>query len=205
MSRFPDYRPRRLRRTPALRRLVRETRLDPAAFVLPLFVRSGTGVRAPVSSMPGVAQTSVDELLRDAEALIAPQCVAKGLALTVAPCPAGAAARADADKLQQILLNLLSNAVKFTPSGGQVTIECVAVASGVVLHVRDTGIGIPDDKLAHVFEAFVQLDQRLTRVAEGIGLGLAVSRELARGEGGALAAEGIVSPGSTFPLTLAAA
>ena len=68
MSRFPDHRPRRLRRTPALRRLVRETRLDPASFVLPLFVRSGRGVRVPVGSMPGVAQTSVDELLRDAEA-----------------------------------------------------------------------------------------------------------------------------------------
>jgi porphobilinogen synthase len=65
---FPTYRPRRLRRTSALRRLVRETRLDPAGFVLPLFVRSGENVRRPVGSMPGVAQTSVDELMRDAEA-----------------------------------------------------------------------------------------------------------------------------------------
>jgi porphobilinogen synthase len=61
------HRPRRLRRTPALRRLVRETRLEPADFVLPLFVRSGTNVRAPVASMPGCAQTSVDEMVRDAE------------------------------------------------------------------------------------------------------------------------------------------
>ncbi len=58
---------RRLRRTEALRRMVRETRLDPAQFIWPLFVRSGTGVRAPIGSMPGVAQTSVDEMLRDAE------------------------------------------------------------------------------------------------------------------------------------------
>ena len=57
---IPIHRPRRLRRTAALRRLVRETRLDPAALVLPLFVRPGEGVRTPVSSMPGVAQTSVD-------------------------------------------------------------------------------------------------------------------------------------------------
>src|SRR5688500_17024317 len=62
----PLHRPRRLRRTAALRRLVRETRLDPANLVLPLFVRPGTGVRTPVASMPGVAQTSVDELLVDA-------------------------------------------------------------------------------------------------------------------------------------------
>src|SRR5688500_1999914 len=61
-------RPRRLRRTAALRRLARETRLDAAQLVLPLFVRPGIGLRQPVGSMPGVFQTSVDELLRDAEA-----------------------------------------------------------------------------------------------------------------------------------------
>jgi len=66
MPSFPSYRPRRLRRTDALRRLVRETRLEPSQFVLPLFVRSGAGVRLPIESMPGVAQTSVDELLIDA-------------------------------------------------------------------------------------------------------------------------------------------
>jgi len=66
MPSYPSYRPRRLRRTEALRRLVRETWLQPSQLVLPLFVRSGTGVRQPIESMPGVAQTSVDELLRDA-------------------------------------------------------------------------------------------------------------------------------------------
>jgi porphobilinogen synthase len=65
---FPRARPRRLRRTAALRRLVRETWLAPSQLVLPVFVRSGRGVRQPVGSMPGVAQTSVDEMLRDAEA-----------------------------------------------------------------------------------------------------------------------------------------
>jgi porphobilinogen synthase len=64
---------RRLRRIDALRRMVRETRLDPAQFIWPLFVRSGTGVRAPIGSMPGVAQTSVDEMLRDAEKAVAAQ------------------------------------------------------------------------------------------------------------------------------------
>jgi len=68
MPSFPAYRPRRLRRTAALRALVRETRLAAAQLVLPLFARSGEGVRRPVGSMPGVAQLSVDELLREAEA-----------------------------------------------------------------------------------------------------------------------------------------
>ena len=68
MPSFPSYRPRRLRRSEALRSLVRETQLSPSQFVLPLFARAGTGVRTPVSSMAGVSQTSVDELLRDATA-----------------------------------------------------------------------------------------------------------------------------------------
>jgi porphobilinogen synthase len=63
---FPSYRPRRLRRTDALRRLVRETWLNPSQLVLPVFVRSGKGIRQPVGSMPGVDQTSVDEMLEDA-------------------------------------------------------------------------------------------------------------------------------------------
>ena len=67
----PLVRPRRLRRTEALRRVVRETRLDPAQFLWPLFVRGGTGIRTPIGSMPGVEQTSVDELLRDAERAVA--------------------------------------------------------------------------------------------------------------------------------------
>ena len=71
MPSFPEYRPRRLRRTPALRALVRETLLAPSQLVLPLFVRSGEGVRQPVSSMKGVDQTSVDQLLVDARAAAA--------------------------------------------------------------------------------------------------------------------------------------
>jgi porphobilinogen synthase len=68
MSSFPEYRPRRLRRTAALRNLVRESWLRPSQLVLPLFVRSGEGIRQSVEAMPGVSQTSVDELLRDARA-----------------------------------------------------------------------------------------------------------------------------------------
>jgi len=68
MSSFPNYRPRRLRRTAALRNLVRETHLAPAQLVLPVFVRAGKKLRKAVESMPGINQTSVDEMLRDAEA-----------------------------------------------------------------------------------------------------------------------------------------
>ncbi|HUE97411.1 MAG TPA: porphobilinogen synthase [Longimicrobiaceae bacterium] len=67
MSGYPDYRPRRLRRSVGLRQLTRETRLQPSDLILPLFVTEGVGVRKPVESMPGVYQTSVDEVLRDGE------------------------------------------------------------------------------------------------------------------------------------------
>ena len=63
---FPEHRPRRLRKTAALRRLVRETRLSADQFILPLFVRSGARIRKPIEAMPGVAQTSIDEMLVDA-------------------------------------------------------------------------------------------------------------------------------------------
>lgn len=66
MPNYPHYRPRRLRRTPALRRLVRETHLAPSQLVLPLFVRPGNGIRTPIQAMPGANQTSVDELIVDA-------------------------------------------------------------------------------------------------------------------------------------------
>ncbi|MEO5567655.1 MAG: porphobilinogen synthase [Gemmatimonadaceae bacterium] len=71
---FPENRPRRLRKTAPLRRLVRETRLSPEQLILPMFVRSGQGIRNPIAAMPGVAQTSIDEMLLDAQ-----ECVALGV------------------------------------------------------------------------------------------------------------------------------
>ncbi|HEU4884833.1 MAG TPA: PAS domain-containing sensor histidine kinase [Longimicrobium sp.] len=110
--------------------------------------------------------------------------------------------RADRDKVQQIVLNLLSNAVKFTPPGGLVTVDADAEAGRARLHVHDTGIGIPADKVASVFEPFVQVDVSRTRRAEGSGLGLAISRDLARGMAGDLHARSVEGRGSTFTLTL---
>ncbi|HEX5076120.1 MAG TPA: ATP-binding protein, partial [Gemmatimonadaceae bacterium] len=116
-------------------------------------------------------------------------------------------AYADREKVQQILLNLLSNATKFTPADGSVTVTgSAAGARGehVRLVVRDTGVGIPAERLAQVFEPFVQVDDSHARRAEGTGLGLAISRDLARGMGGDLTAESEVGVGSAFALTLPA-
>ena len=91
--------------------------------------------------------------------------------------------RADRDRLMQVLLNLLSNAVKFTPAGGEVRVVVADRSDRVELAVEDNGIGIEPERIEGLFAPFVQLDGALTRARHGAGLGLAISRELARGMG----------------------
>ncbi|MEM6326503.1 MAG: response regulator [Bacteroidota bacterium] len=116
----------------------------------------------------------------------------------------------DPMRLRQILLNLLSNAVKFTDVG-EIVVEVSreeAVQDGeipLVLHVRDTGIGIPEDQLDRLFESFSQVDSSTTRRFGGTGLGLTISRRLATMMGGSLEVESTVGDGSTFTLRLALA
>jgi signal transduction histidine kinase len=160
-------------------------------------IETGT-VRYDMVSVP------VAEALAEAEALVVPQVRARGLTCLVGGCDPALRVRADPEKLQQILLNLLTNAIKFTEPGGEVRVECAARGDRVEIAVRDTGIGIASDKLSQVFEPFVQVDQRLTRQNEGVGLGLAISRDLARGMEGDLAAESEPGVGSRFVLTLPA-
>ena len=145
---------------------------------------------------------SIAQLFEDADALTRPQAEAKGIVLTVEMPPSDASALGEKDKAQQVLVNLLSNAVKFTPRGGRITVSCVLDAESIRLCVADSGVGIPADSLDRAFEPFVQLETGLTRRAEGAGLGLAISRRLARLMGGDLTAESEVGQGSTFTLTL---
>jgi signal transduction histidine kinase len=119
-----------------------------------------------------------------------------------APCPPGLAAVADREKLRQIALNLLSNAIRCTPAGGAVTLEAEADGDAVAVRVRDTGIGIPAERQAEIFEPFVQLDRSLTQTRDGVGLGLAISRDLARGMGGELSVCSRPGEGATFTLRL---
>jgi PAS domain S-box-containing protein len=153
-----------------------------------------------------VADVAVREALAEAEALVAPQARAKGLALGADDCPGDLTASADPEKLRQVLVNLLSNAVKFTAARGdepgRITVACTADGGRVRIAVADTGIGIAADKLDAVFEPFVQVRADLTRTAEGTGLGLAISRDLARGMGGELTVTSTEGVGSTFTLTL---
>ena len=150
------------------------------------------------------ATVPVDEVVRDVSSMVQPQLEAKEMHYAVTVYPPQLAVRADRDRLQQILLNLLSNAVKFTPEGGRIAVTATAHddTRNVVICVHDTGRGIPQDKLEKIFEPFVQVDAKHTRAAEGVGLGLAISRDLARGMGGDLTAESEEGVGSTLLLTL---
>ncbi|MEJ7811738.1 MAG: ATP-binding protein [Gemmatimonadaceae bacterium] len=155
-----------------------------------------------------LADVVLDEALTTSEALAAPQARAKRIALEYARRDAALVARADAEKLRQIVVNLLSNAVKFTEAGGAITLTGEAgPADGagdptVVVRVADTGCGIAVDQRDRVFEPFVQVDASHARSHEGVGLGLAISRDLARGMGGDLTLESEEGKGSVFTLTL---
>jgi len=136
--------------------------------------------------------------------LIAPQMEQKEIDYHLEACDESLAVYADVEKLQQIVLNLLSNAVKFTPAGGRITIAAGPRVLGneVEIRVRDTGIGIPREKIETIFEPFVQLDRGLTRRSEGTGLGLAISRDLARAMHGDLVVQSEEGKGAEFVLTL---
>jgi signal transduction histidine kinase len=150
-----------------------------------------------------IAPVSVREVLARAEELVAPQVRGRGLTLSMDGCAQELMARADPEKMRQIIVNLLSNAVKFTDPGGRITLSCGEVDGGrVCVAVRDTGIGIPPEKQGAIFEPFVQVRSDLARTAEGTGLGLAISRDLARGMEGELEVESAPGAGSTFILTL---
>ena len=113
--------------------------------------------------------------------------------------------RADERRLQQVLNNLLSNAVKFTHAGGTVTVTAsIDPADGLVVAVRDTGIGIPGDDIERVFEPFTQLDSSLARRFQGAGLGLYVARALVVGHGGELTLHSAPGEGTVAELRLPA-
>jgi len=147
------------------------------------------------------------EVVREIAPMVEPQIAAKGLAFAVEVAD-DRVVLADREKLKQVFVNLLSNAAKFTPPGGRVRLSCPrrhdgTHPSGVAfIAVRDSGIGIPRERLEQVFDPFVQVDTSASRRAAGTGLGLAISRDLVRGMGGELRARSEEGRGSTFTVAL---
>lgn len=145
----------------------------------------------------------VASLLDSLEELVRPQVDAKTLAYAAAGDRSDLIARGDPEKVRQVLLNLVTNAVKFTDPGGRISVECDGDDANVRIVVRDTGRGIPEEHLARIFDPFVQIDrERTPKSQQGVGLGLSISRDLARAMGGTLTAASSVGEGSAFTLTL---
>jgi PAS domain S-box-containing protein len=162
-------------------------------------------------------EVSGKEMLELVEPFVRPQVMAKSLAYECVFPDSHVRVRADPEKVVQILINLVSNAVKFTPPGGRVTLSAAmadppsltqgdsAQRNGVVFRVADTGMGIPAERLEDIFDPFVQVNGTLTREEGGAGLGLSISRDLARGMGGELTAVSTLGGGSVFSLVLPSA
>jgi signal transduction histidine kinase/DNA-binding response OmpR family regulator len=145
--------------------------------------------------------------LQDALELIAPNAIEKDLELIYEVDPAlPAMFIGDISRVRQILINLINNAVKFTPEGEVVVIvtNYPEAEDNHLLHftVRDTGIGIPEDRLASLFESFTQVDVSTARLFGGTGLGLAISKRLAELMGGTLWVESRPDVGSNFHFTV---
>lgn len=172
-----------------------------------------------------VRDVDLNDLFGRMEEMISPQLKARHIEYTFddMSVPLGVV-RTDPDKLGQILLNLLSNAAKFTSPGGTVHAWCdrgetkrSSPESKVLdffgdrpadartllrIHITDSGRGIPSDMTESIFDPFVQVRHQSDAASEGIGLGLAISRKLARGLGGDLTVKSIAGKGSTFTVTL---
>jgi PAS domain S-box-containing protein len=154
---------------------------------------------------------------RSAMELVEPQAAAREIKLSDgSECSPNVCFVGDEDRVRQILLNLLSNAVKFTEPGGRVSIRCTVVDAPdggahlqgpgpwTLMEVVDTGVGIPREEQARVFEPFTQVEGGYTRTKGGTGLGLAISRRMARLMGGDLTLESTPGEGSRFALWLPA-
>lgn len=110
--------------------------------------------------------------------------------------------RANGDELDRAFNNLISNAVKYTPGGGAVTVRAELSAAHVMVSVRDTGIGIPEEALPHLFEEFYRAPNAKATVQEGTGLGLVITRDIITRYGGAIEVQSRVNEGTTFLVRL---
>jgi PAS domain S-box-containing protein len=149
-----------------------------------------------------VSPLSLHEVVERVIAMVAPQAERKQLQLHQTSGALDVSALADQLKTEQIVLNLVSNAVKFTPEGGDVTVSCALRDGAATIEVHDTGPGIPEDMQDVIFDPFVQLGRSLTSTQEGAGLGLAISRDLARAMRGDVTVRSTPGEGATFTLRL---
>jgi signal transduction histidine kinase/ActR/RegA family two-component response regulator len=150
-----------------------------------------------------IQPVEIASIIGEAVDSVRPMAENKGVILDISLDPEVALIPADAKRIHQIVWNLISNAIKFTPKDGRVKVELQTVNSHTEIIVSDTGEGIPEDFLPHVFERFLQADASKTRKHGGLGLGLAIVRHLTELHGGTanVQSEG-EGKGATFTISL---
>ena len=148
------------------------------------------------------SEFSLREALESVGMMVRERARSLGIGLDAVIAPEIGIVRADERKIKQVVLNLLSNAVKFTPAGGRVELGARPEGDGIVVTVRDTGVGIAPADQARVFEEFAQARSAATREQEGTGLGLTLSKNFVELHGGRIWVESEVGKGSTFSFTL---
>ncbi|MBC7788861.1 MAG: MASE1 domain-containing protein [Anaerolineae bacterium] len=161
------------------------------------FVRIEAG-RLPID----IRTILVHEVVEKLEAHVQPELLKKELVFSCDACDSALSVRADPEKLLQILLNLVGNAIKFTAPQGRIRVGAERQRDSVRIWVSDTGIGIHADQIAQVFEPFFQVERGRTRRYPGVGLGLAIARDLAHAMDGKVNLESRVGEGSTVSVIL---
>ncbi len=143
------------------------------------------------------------ELARHAVEVLAPRARKGDLELTL-EAPDAVPAVGERDELERLLLNLIENAIKYNRPGGRVRVRLDARDSELIIEVRDSGIGIPEEALERVFERFYRVDKGRSRDQGGTGLGLAIIKHVAQSHGGSIEVESKLGHGSTFIVRLPA-
>ncbi len=142
------------------------------------------------------------DLLRGLASSVSAMAVQKGIELETTVEPEMGSGQVDRDKLEKIILNLVFNALKFTPAGGRVGLLGSRMGDQLIFKVSDTGIGINENQLPHVFDRFWQADASARRRHQGAGIGLALTKELTEVQGGTVSVESQLGKGATFTVRL---
>lgn len=151
-----------------------------------------------------MANLDIVNLVEDISLSVVPYVENKGLQLVFDTDVEEKIIGFDPDKIERIVLNLLSNAIKYTNAGGKIFVNIISTENNIRISVRDTGIGIPEDKLEDIFERFWQVDKTFKRACEGTGIGLSITKSFVEMHNGQIEVKSILEQGSEFIVTLPA-
>jgi signal transduction histidine kinase len=148
-----------------------------------------------------LTQVDLTALCKEPNHALTPAAEKAGLTLDANLAPR-ITLQADESKLGQVVYNLIDNAIKYTPAGGTVTVQLTGDSRKAVFAVRDTGIGIPEKDVGHIFDRFYRVDKARSRATGGTGLGLSIVRQMVQLHGGDITVESAPDEGSAFTVTL---